>query len=308
MSKVAVIKYVKRKKEAIFSAQNYAEMLDAGLKEITGESTVSSAVKKILAGRVIGMKPNCLTGKFNSTPLALADAVTEILKNSGWEENNIIIWERSNRELKNAGYELNISSFGRRCFGTDSNGVGYGRDFYSYGKVSSLISRTLTDIVDCNINLPVLKDHSIAGLSASLKNMYGAIHNPNKYHGDACNPFAADVSNLAPLKKKNKLTVIDAAEVQYHAGPGYNSRYRVQFGGILISIDPVAADRIGLEIVEYYRKTNKMPSLKDAGRPADYLFSAEKTGLGTAEMGNIDLKVLSIDSNGNQTEGGLFDG
>lgn len=283
-------------------------MLNAGLAEITGESAASSAVKKILIGKVIGMKVNCLTGKFNSTPIALVDAVTEILKDSGWDDNNIVIWERSNRELKNAGYELNISSFGRRCIGTDANGVGYGGDFYSYGKVSSLVTRALTDIINCNINMPILKDHSIAGLSASLKNMYGAIHNPNKFHGDSCNPFAADISNLTPLKNKNKLTIIDAAAVQYHAGPGFNGRYLASFGGIIISTDPVAADRIGLEIVEHLRKINNLPSLKESGRPADYLFSAEKTGLGTAERDNIDLKVFSIDGDGQKIERRLFDG
>ena len=39
----------------------------------------------------------------------------------------------------------------------------------------------------------VVKDHDLAGVSAGLKNWYGVIHNPNKYHDSCCDPYVADV-------------------------------------------------------------------------------------------------------------------
>ncbi len=252
------------------------------------------------------MKTNCLTRNANSTPTALAGALTELLTTAGFKPNDLIIWERSSRELNGAGYRLNASGSGVRCLGTDANGVGYSSDFFSFGEVNSLVSRILTEMVEVNINLPVLKDHSVAGLSAGMKNMYGAINNPNKYHADNCDPFCAHVNNLAPLKAKNRLTIIDAVRVQYNGGPGFVPEFLANYGGIILSDDPVAVDRVGLEIVDQLRTEHQLPTLEKAGRPAKYLATAQKLGLGVAELGSIDLQVVEVDSDGRQRRAGLF--
>ncbi|MFQ6008245.1 MAG: DUF362 domain-containing protein, partial [Candidatus Zixiibacteriota bacterium] len=178
--------------------------------------------------------------------------------------------------------------------------------FYSSGDVSSLVSRILTDMVDYNINLPVLKDHSIAGLSAGMKNMYGAIHNPNKFHDNNCDPFCAHVSNLEPVRKKNRLTVIDAIKVQYNGGPGYVSNYISYYNGVIMSDDPVAADRLGLKILEHMREVGGLPPLAKVGRPVKYLASAQQLGLGSADMKQIEVDVVIVDKNGRQKGGELF--
>ncbi len=306
MSRVIVVRWPAKKAGKRLDNRTYKIMLETGLSSLLQNNSLKTTISKILPGGVIGMKTNCMTRKFNSTPVALIDAFSDILINNDIKENDIVIWERTNDELVQAGYKLNASSFGRRCLGTDSHGVGYGRDFFGAGDVNSLVSGILTSMVDHNINLPVLKDHSIAGLSAGLKNMYGAINNPNKYHANNCNPYAAYISQLEPIRNRNRLVVIDAIRVQYNAGPGYDSRYIDNYGGLIISGDPVAADRIGLEIVEYYRRINKMPSLQNAGRPADYLITAEKIGLGVADLRKIDLNIIAFDDAGNPRQGELL--
>jgi len=306
MSRVIVIRQLVNNPDKGLDRKSYKIILEKGLRALVSEKTLKAGIKKLFPGGVVGMKTNCLARAFNSTSVALTAALSDILIDAGIKENNVVVWERSNDELKRAGFELNASSFGRRCLGTDSNGIGFSSNFYSAGEVNSLISRILTNIIDHNINLPVLKDHSIAGLSGGLKNMFGAINNPNKYHGNNCNPYAAHVSALEPIKAKNRLVIIDAVKVQYNAGPGYDSRYINHYGGLILSVDPVAADRVGLEILEHLRKINKLPSLKDAGRPADYLKTAEKTKLGIAEMQKIDLKVIMVDENGSERSGELW--
>lgn len=306
MSRVVVVRLSGENRSKSLSKDEYRVLLEWGLKFLSGEKSVKAATKKFLPRGVIGMKPNCLARKLNSTPVALADSLTDILTDCGFDENDIVIWERTNTELERAGFKLNASSFGRRCFGTDSNGVGYSYDFFNSGKVNSLVTRILTDIVDFNINLALLKDHSIAGLSAGLKNMYGAINNPNKYHDNNCDPFAAHVSDLEPIRMKNRLTIIDAVKVQYNSGPGYDSRYIDYYDGIILSSDPVAADMVGLKILEHFRKSNKLPSLEKVGRPANYLNSAEKIGLGVADMSRIDLDVVLVDNDGGIRKGELF--
>ncbi|MEW6413197.1 MAG: DUF362 domain-containing protein [Candidatus Zixiibacteriota bacterium] len=295
MSRVVVVRYDGADLMSGLSVRQYRDILQAGLSALG-----SNFLKDRLLGRAkgksttVGIKPNCLAKHLNSTPVALANALIELLVEAGVSENNTVVWERSNRELSEAGYELNASFAGRRCLGTDTNGVGYSSEFYTSGDVNSLVTKILTEMVDININLPVLKDHSLAGMSAGLKNMYGAIHNPNKYHGDNCNPFCAHVSNLDPIRKKNRLTVIDAVRVQYHGGPGFIGDYFYHYGGVILSEDPVACDTVGLQILEKIRKDKGLPPLDKAGRPVKYLASANQIGLGEAVMDKIEVETIRL--------------
>jgi len=306
MSKVIVVRYSGGAQKKGLSKEKYLSLLGVALTELAGEQQVEKAIRKYLPNGVIGIKTNCLARSFNSTPTALTDALSLLLTQAGFDENDIIVWERTSHELAKAGYTLNASSVGRRCLGTDAYGVGYSRGFHTSGEVNSLVSRILTDLVHYNINLPVLKDHSIAGLSGGMKNMFGAINNPNKYHDNNCDPFCAHVNNLEPIKKKNRLTVLDAVKVQYNGGPGFVSEYISYYNSIIISDDPVAADRIGLEILKHARQVNGLPPLEKVGRPVKYLKSAESIGLGTADTNRIDIVVLVVDKEGRQTKGKLF--
>ena len=169
-----------------------------------------------------------------------------------------------------------------------------------------MVSRIMTELVQHSVNIPVLKDHSIAGLSAGMKNMYGAIHNPNKFHADCCDPSCAHVNNLAPIRQNHRLTIIDAIRVQYDGGPGYMAQFMVPFGALVISTDLVAADRIGLEILEKLRKDNGRPPLAQTGREVKYLKTAKAIGLGEEDISRIEIKVLTVDELGNAQAGELF--
>jgi uncharacterized protein (DUF362 family) len=305
MSRVVAAKPVGGGKGA-FTETEYRLLLGAGLKSLAQEADAVSAMKALVPGGRVGLKTNCLTGKLFSTSPLLCRAIVDLLTESGIRENDTVIWERSSRELEQAGYTLNASSFGGRCLGTDATGVGYARTFFNSGRVNSRVSRVLTDLVDHNISLPILKDHSIAGLSGSLKNMYGAINNPNKYHGDNCNPYAAQVCHLPPIRTRHRLSIIDAGRVQYQGGPGYMAPYIGNYGGLILSADPVAADRVGLMILEHLRGRHGQPTLETAGRPVKYLESAEKLGLGISDPNKIDLAVLMVNGDGSQVSGRLF--
>ncbi len=288
------------------AAEDYGYLLTAGLELLSRGGGHKTLVKKLFPSGVVGMKTSCLAHQ-NATPPALIDAFSKILTQvAGISENNLIIWERTSRELQKAGYTLNASSFGRRFLGTDAVGVGYRDDFDSSGKANSRVTRILTDMADHSVNMPILKDHSIAGLSAGMKNMYGAVSNPNKYHGDNCSPYAADVNNLAPIRTKHRLTIIDAIRVQYDNGPGFDPAHMYDYCGLVLSADPVAADRVALEILEHCRAQNRCPSLVEAGREVNYLAAAEKIGLGVADMSRIELRVAMVDRYGNVSNGSLF--
>ncbi|PWB75391.1 hypothetical protein C3F09_02555 [candidate division GN15 bacterium] len=298
MSSVVVVKYSNGELRGPFDLAVYSQLLTAAFCLLTRTSSVTDALHKLVRGSTIGIKTNCVARKFNSTPVPLVDALTGLLVEAGYFENDLLVWDRTSRELSGAGFVLNATSKGVRCAGTDANGIGYSRSFYSSGEVNSLVSRILTELVDCNINVPILKDHSIAGMSAGLKNLYGAINNPNKYHADGCNPFCAHVSALEPIRSKNRLAIIDAVRVQYQGGPGYMPDYVAPYHGLIVSDDPIAADRVALEILEHLRKVNGQPTLEKDGRPVKYLATAESIGLGMATLSRIDLRVVELSPGG----------
>ncbi|MCP4570435.1 MAG: DUF362 domain-containing protein, partial [FCB group bacterium] len=206
MSRVAVVKYTSRSR-SFLKKEEYEMLLCSGLNLLAEDRGHVGFLKRLIPKGTIGLKANCLAA-WNPTLIPIVKALADILIGAvGIDDNNIVLWERTSRELKRAGHELNASAFGRRCLGTDANGVGYDDDFQSSGNVNSLVTRILTRMVDHSINLPILKDHSIAGLSAGLKNMYGAIHNPNKYHASNCSPSAAHINNLNTIRDKHRLTI-----------------------------------------------------------------------------------------------------
>lgn len=307
MSQVVVVKYAGTSDNRFFDRDQYRVLLKAGFELLSGGGGYNRFLRRLFPAGVVGMKANCLT-RFNPTSLPLVDALTDIIVDaSGKDENDIIVWDRSNRELKSAGFKLNASSFGRRCFGTDTDGVGYDeRQFYSFGKVNSLVTNILTRMVDHSVNLGLLKHHSIAGMSGAMKNMYGAVNNPNKYHGNNCSPYAADVNNLEPVREKHRLTIVDAVRVQFDNGPGFNAGSLADYGGVILSEDPVAADCVALEILQEIRKRNDRPDLKQTGRDVRYLAAGEKIGLGVSDISRIGLQVATVDDDGRIMAGRLF--
>jgi uncharacterized protein (DUF362 family) len=271
------------------------EMLSRGISLLHGvdanEAWMSFAKN---TGR-IGLKPNCVAGSNMSTSHALTYALCDLLIAAGKRDRDLVIWERTNRELDKAGFGLNASRAGIRCFGTDTRDVGYGTAFHTSGKVASLVSRIVESECDHLINLPILKDHSLAGVCGAMKNYYGAIHNPNKYHDNNCDPYVAEVNALPVIREKNILVVMDMTRSQYNAGPGYRASYADEPRSIMMSTDPVAVDAIGERILNDLRILHDLKSLAETGRPPKWLATAEKIGLGNASPENINFIEVEVE-------------
>ena len=161
--------------------------------------------------------------------------------------------------------------------------LGFETELSAWGQAGSLLCRTLTRACDCLINMPVVKDHSIAGVTISLKNMFGAIHNPNKYHDNGCDPYIADVARHPFIAEKLRLTVLDGVRAQCHGGPAFRSSAVFDLAKVAASTDPVAIDAWAWTTIEHERSRRGMRSLAEAGRPVRHLETAAKHGLGVAD-------------------------
>lgn len=239
---------------------------------------------------VVGLKLNCLSGKKMSPHIAVVESIIQGLKLAGVKDKNIIIFERFNRELETAGFRVRRATEGIRCFGTDElPGGGYEAEPQLAGSVGTCFSKIVSRLCTAIVNVPVLKDHDLAGISVAMKNFFGVIHNPNKYHGNNCNPFIAELNTHPYIADKVRLIVCDALLAQYHGGPGYKPQWTWNYNGIIVGRDPVALDQICHGIIEEKRKEIKLPSLKQANREPKYISTAATLGLGIDELSKINL-------------------
>jgi len=267
------------------------EMLTEALLRLTDTSTPERAWGKLFRpDDIVGVKVNALGGKRIATHPVVVDAIVTGLKRAGVPENSIVVWDRLSEELQKAGYRINRSQTGVRCYGTDTN---YEPEPELSGSIGSCFSKIISSHCTALISVPVLKDHDLAGVSISLKNFYGAIHNPNKYHDNNCDPYIADVNKHHYIRDKLRLIVCDAITILYQGGPAYKPQYSKNFCGVLVSRDPVALDTIGIQLIEDVRSEKGLVSLKEVGREPVHVSTAAKQGLGTDNLSKIDfIKVL----------------
>jgi uncharacterized protein (DUF362 family) len=264
------------------------KLLDAALQKLTGAKDVASAWREILRPRDrVGIKVNTLG---LSTRPAVVDAMVVGMRQAGIPAENIVIWDRFDTELGKAGFKLNKSGRGVQCRGTDAEriGSGYQDQIETSGRIGSSFSRIIAEDIDVVISVPVLKDHNLAGVTLGMKNFYGAIHNPNKYHDQNCDPYIVDVVAHRYVARKWRLTICDGIRAQYNAGPGPHPGFAWPFGGLLVGRDFVAVDAVGADLLDARRKEAGLKSLAEEDRPPKYIATAGARGLGEADLRKVE--------------------
>jgi len=120
-------------------------------------------------------------------------ALCERLQQAGVRAGDILVWDRSNEALESAGFTINTDPSRIRCYGNDT--AGYEQLPTIQGSVKVNLTRILTRECDMVINMPILKDHDLVGVTFSLKNMYGVIERPAELHANNCDPALATVQH-----------------------------------------------------------------------------------------------------------------
>ena len=269
----------------------FSLILNDALMKMTFKKTPKDAWGVLFSrDDVVGIKINALAGKQFSPHSELVESIINGLKIAGVGEDNIVIFDRLNKELVRSGFPIKTEKYGIKCFGTDAlSNSGYDSQPQISGSVGSCFSKIVSSHVTALINVPVLKDHDLSGVSVSMKNFYGIIHNPNKYHDNNCDPYIADLNAHPYIRNKLRLVICDAIKAQYNGGPAFKRQWVWDYGGIIVGTDPVAVDQIGHEIIDNKRKEMKMPLLKQVGREPKYIGTAAKLGLGIANRDKINL-------------------
>jgi uncharacterized protein (DUF362 family) len=288
-SRVVIARDAALRRGASLDAGPVLKLLDRAMQAFYGVDTPVGAWSKLVRpNEVVGLKVNCLGGRGLSTHVVLVEAICERLQHAGVPAQNIVIWDRLNSDLETGGFTIAERGRGVRCLGNDS--TGYGDELETFGSVGSLVSNTLTRTCDVVINLPVLKDHGITGTTAALKNMFGAIHNPNKYHPNGGDPYIADVNMLPSIRRKVRLAICDGLTAQYEGGPSFMPQWTWPANTLLVARDPVALDYTAWQIIEQKRAERGMKSLEAAKRAPRYIATAadERHRLGVNDPARIE--------------------
>ena len=140
------------------------------------------------------------------------------------------------------------------------------------------------------VNVRPLRTHHWSGIGGCIKNPIMFSKFPPHYHKDMC----ADLANLWKLPAidgKIRLNILDVFTPQFfHRGPHhFDPRFTWYYGGMLVSQDPVAADALGVRLLEAQREIHfgerrPLTELAKHVRLAD-----ERHGLGVADLGRIEL-------------------
>ena len=290
----------------ILNEQVVSEMIDRAIMKLTGLDSAKEAWKDfVLPNDIVGIKINPIGGKLLSTHRIIVDKIVDGLYGAGVLKNQIIIWDRFESHLINAGYEINQSDQGVRCFASDSQGVGYDDEVYyetekdvevrrENESIRSQYTKILTQAVTVIINVPVMKHHGITGVSGCLKNLaFGSVDNTSRFHSNPlnCNPAIGDIFAHAILKDKVALNVVDGLLASFDGGPTYDPDGVWKYGGILMSVDPVVLDQIILQTIEEKRKELKLGSIT---RLEKYIRSSFQLGLGTNNLDEIDYREVKV--------------
>jgi uncharacterized protein (DUF362 family) len=261
-------------------------LLGRALARALGTFDAVAGLKRLFSPLdVVGIKVSCLAGRGLSTHSELVDALVAKLVQAGVRADNIVVWDKSDSDLRRAKYTIRRSGQGPLYYGTNDD---YEDEPIEAGAVGGCLSRILTRKATAIVNVPILKDHDLAGISGALKSFYGAIHNPNKYHDNGCNPYVADLCAHPSIRRKVRLTVFDALVPQCHGGPAYVPAHTWKLGAVFASLDAVAADTTAVRMIEEKRKELGMDSLAKAGRAPQWLAKAAQLGLGIGDAQRID--------------------
>jgi uncharacterized protein (DUF362 family) len=264
-------------------------LLDRAIASYTGIHDPVTAWKRIVpVGKVIGLKVNGLGGKGICTHPVLTQAICERLQQAGVKPGQIVIFEQRTNFLQACGFTHTDNPANIRMLSSEI--YGYEALPSSFGSANIRLAKALT-LCDMVIGLPILKDHSGAGVTFAMKNMYGVVDRPQDLHATNCNPAVADLNCIPAIRDKVRFTIGDAMTSVYDGGPGFHPERLWQPNALIVGEDRVAIDHTAWQMLERKRAEAGMPTLEAAGRPPRYIATAADADhkLGVNDPGRIQL-------------------
>jgi len=143
------------------------------------------------------------------------------------------------------------------------------------------------------INARPVRTHYLAGMSGCIKNYIMFGESQESYHPDSCAALGS-LFLLPQVKGKTRLNVLCALTPQFHGrGPhNFSRRYVWNYKGLIVGLDPVAVDSVGLRLIMAKRRKELGPAQEVPPVPKHIQLADTKYGIGTADPEKIELIKL----------------
>ena len=146
------------------------------------------------------------------------------------------------------------------------------------------------------INTRPMRTHAWSGVGTLIKNYIMFAEKPSDLHPDSCADLAS-VWSLPQVKGKTRLNVLVMFTPQFNSvGPhSFSADYVWSYRGLLLGIDPVAVDSVGLRIIQA-KRNDYFKEDRPLNPPAKHIEIADtRHHLGTADPAKIELIKIGWD-------------
>ena len=304
-----------------------AEMFEKGMRNLTDTDMTDSFHRFFTKDDIVGIKVNPVGAPLINTSHELTDAVINWLVESGLPKENIIIWDRFDTMLTEAGYtperfpgiqlaglqtmdedgdtwldkdgkhvssdefDMDVYYFAKGIVGKDVRGYPddeYYLNQHVFNGEYSYYGKLVTQKLTKIINLSAYKNTG-NGISMATKNLgYGVLCNTGRLHAPLFFRVNTEVMAAPAVRDKLVLNITDGIRGQYDGGPGKNAQFVYPNHSLYFATDPFALDMICHNEIVAKREEMGVKVNKNP-RYSEYLHYAERLGLGVADPDKINL-------------------
>ena len=255
------------------------EMMTRGMRSLTGASSTADAWRRFFQpADVVGIKVNCGGFPYVFSAYEIVAETVQRLVEIGVPLSQIFVYERFQNQLDEVNYAphlpdgVRIVAAERANRNVDNSGYDPATyleaDFFGEDDTRSNMMRLVSQRLTKIINIPNMKDHGATGVTGCLKNIaYGSFSNVARTHQRGKSHTYSVVGTLAavePLRSRTVLQIMDGLRGVWHGGPfARTTRYVFYPRQIMFGTDPVAIDRLLLDIIENERRAHGARSIWD---------------------------------------------
>ena len=308
------------------------EMMTRGMCGLTGDATPEDAWRRFFTPKdVVGIKVNCGGYPHAISEYAIVSEIVRRLISVGLPTSQLYVYERFQNQLTECNYTpflpegLQIVAAERANQYAENSGYDpftyVETNFFGEEDTRSNIMRLITQRLTKIINIPNMKDHRASGVTGCLKNIaYGSFSNVARTHMRGRShtySMIGDLASVEPLRSRTVLQIMDGLRGVWHGGPFARTRRYLFFPKqILFGTDPVAIDRLLIDVIEKKRlaegalslwdrtterlkldaatQTNQAPDLNVIIREPGHVEYASKRGLGVYDLAKIKVREIDV--------------
>ena len=303
------------------SAERVNLMFKTGMEKLTGKDLSESFKMFFEPTDIVGIKINPVGPGLISTRPEVVDAIIAWLTENGLKRENIIIWDRFDYQLADAGFTPErypgiglegLQTFNMDAYtgkiddsvwlnedGTHISSDKFDKDVYYWADVDgpkdkeylhqhvfnekySYFGNLVTKKLTKIINVPVFKNTG-NGISMATKNIgYGVICNTGRLHRPLFFDVCTEVLAFPAIRDKMVLNITDGLRGQYDGGPMANASFAYLYKTLYFATDPFALDMVCQDKMVAKRKEMNV-KVNEHPMFTEYLRYGEKLGLGTVD-------------------------